>query len=193
MKHLSYLLLALCFSCYHTAYIPIPEKSARFIPSVPQSEILHQVIPQTDLAYIWISKSTYILELRADTVTLARFPMVLGGNPVDDKRMQGDKSTPEGIFSIRDLYPHKKWSKFIWIDYPTAASWEKHEAAKRKGLIPQTANIGGEIGIHGVPEGYDSAIDAKQNWTLGCISLKTSDINWLYDHVYKGMKVEIVP
>jgi len=91
------------------------------------------------------------------------------------------------------LAPHKKWSKFIWIDYPNEASWAKHKIAKESGKIPINASIGGEIGIHGVPQGYDRAIDLRQNWTLGCISLTTKDINWLFDHSHQGMKVEIVP
>jgi len=59
------------------------------------------------------------------------------------------------------------------------------------GLIPKKATIGGEIGIHGVPKGYDYLIDEKENWTLGCISLKTNDINELYDAVSYHTKIYI--
>lgn len=105
--------------------------------------------------------------------------------------MQGDQCTPEGTFTIRDYYPHKSWSKFIWIDYPNEASWEKHAFAKEKGQIPEDAKIGGEIGIHGVPEGYDYAIRDKYNWTLGCISLTNKDVNEIYTYVFTGMVVTI--
>lgn len=39
-----------------------------------------------------------------------------------DKLMQRDKCTPEGIFSIRDKYPHNMWCRFMWIDYPSEDS-----------------------------------------------------------------------
>ncbi|MFT5618326.1 MAG: lipoprotein-anchoring transpeptidase ErfK/SrfK, partial [Arenicella sp.] len=87
--------------------------------------------------------------------------------------------------------PHKSWAKFLWLDYPNKESWKKHRQAKANGTIPQNATIGGEIGIHGVPEGYDHAIAQKQNWTLGCISLTRPAINEIYNYVKAGTVVEI--
>jgi murein L,D-transpeptidase YafK len=55
----------------------------------------------------------------ADTIIIKQYPVVLGGNPVDDKLLQGDLCTPEGNFLIHAKYPHKSWEKFIWINYPT--------------------------------------------------------------------------
>ena len=105
--------------------------------------------------------------------------------------MQGDQCTPEGIFKVLSKYPHKSWSKFIWIDYPNAESWRKHNRAKQKGEIPKDAKIGGEIGIHGVPNGTDFLIDLKRNWTLGCIAMKNKDVNELYPYVKKNTLVTI--
>jgi murein L,D-transpeptidase YafK len=105
--------------------------------------------------------------------------------------MQGDQCTPEGNFKIRGFYPHAKWSKFIWIDYPNDQSWSKHNEARQNGKIPENAKIGGEIGIHGVPEGYDYAIERKMNWTLGCISMTNEDVNEIYPYVFEGMTVQI--
>ena len=114
-------------------------------------------------------------------------------SPYYKRVTQLDRCTPEGKFGIRDLYPHKSWNYFIWIDYPTEDSWKKHREAKAAGLIPQDATIGGEIGIHGVPEGYDYAIDHKMNWTWGCISMKNADVAELYEWARKGMSVVIEP
>ncbi|MFM2061579.1 MAG: hypothetical protein RLZZ507_1249 [Cyanobacteriota bacterium] len=36
-------------------------------------------------------------------------------------------------------------------------------------------------------------IDAKNNWTLGCPSLKNKDVDELYKFVQKGTVVEILP
>jgi len=141
---------------------------------------------------ILIDKSDYKLYLRADSTTIKEFPVVFGTNPIDDKLMEGDRATPEGKFKIRSFYPHKSWSKFIWIDYPTEDSWKKHNTAKSENRIPSNATIGGEIGIHGVPEGSASLIPEKKNWTWGCISLTNKNVNELYEIVYNGMVIEIV-
>ena len=126
-----------------------------------------------------------------DSQVIKQYPVVLGENPVDDKRMQGDHCTPEGQFKVRTKYPHQSWEKFIWIDYPNDASMKKFNAAKASGDIPEDASIGGEIGIHGVPGNSDEIISLGINWTLGCISLKNEDINDFYPYIKEGSLVHI--
>ena len=146
----------------------------------------------TESLSIRIEKSAYRLVVVWKGKDLKAYPCVFGFNPTDDKRMQGDGCTPEGMFTLRSVYHHDSWSRFLWVDYPTADSYDKHNASKAAGEIPKTATIGGEIGIHGVPEGDDWAIDSMVNWTLGCISLKNEDVNELYDWCREGTQVEIV-
>lgn len=141
--------------------------------------------------HLAISKTDYTLDVMADTLVLKSYPVVLGGNAIDDKLMQGDQCTPEGVFHLRAKYPHDNWSKFLWIDYPTADSWRKHKAAKANGEIPESASIGGEIGIHGVPEGANDLVEDGYNWTLGCISLRNEDVDEIYPFVEVGTEVLI--
>jgi murein L,D-transpeptidase YafK len=140
---------------------------------------------------IVVSKSKYLLSIVKGTLIIKSYPVVFGFNPIDDKRKEGDGATPEGTFKVRALYPHKSWSKFIWFDYPNESSRLKHNQAKKQGLISMDSRIGGELGIHGVPAGSDYAIDQKQNWTLGCVSLKNKDVDEIYSVTYVGMEVEI--
>ncbi|MDY7015987.1 MAG: L,D-transpeptidase [Cyanobacteriota bacterium] len=142
---------------------------------------------------IAIDKSDYRLTLYYQQQPVKSYPIVLGGNPIADKRKEGDRATPEGNFRIRDLYPHPSWSKFIWLDYPSAQSWRNHFHAKLQGEIPWYARVGSEIGIHGVPNGSDDLIETRNNWTLGCISLKNEDVDELYAVLQVGNRVEIVP
>ncbi|MCB9232555.1 MAG: L,D-transpeptidase [Bacteroidia bacterium] len=144
-----------------------------------------------DRYHVLIDKSDFVLTLYFDTVRVKSYPIVLGGNPADDKRMEGDGCTPEGIFGIRNKYPHAKWSRFIWVDYPNEDSWRKHNASKEAGEIPEDATIGGEIGIHGVPEGKDHLIDDGTNWTLGCISLKNADVEEIFNLLGPKSTIEI--
>lgn len=159
--------------------------------SVPVKQIIDSLHVDRDDIYISIDKSDYKLVLKTKQSILKEYPVVFGGNPVDDKRMEGDQCTPEGVFKVRDKYPHRSWSKFIWIDYPNDSSRIKFSKAKQEGTIPHNARIGGEIGIHGVPGSYDYAIDLKHNWTLGCISLKINDVDEIYEVIQIGTKVII--
>jgi len=140
---------------------------------------------------VLIDKSDFRLYVRAGELVLKDYPVVFGKNTIDEKLMQGDKCTPEGKFNMISKYPHKDWSKFIWINYPNEDSWKKHNVAKNEGRIPRDAKIGGEVGIHGVPKGMDFLIDTKYNWTLGCISLKNKDVDELYPFITKNTIIEI--
>ncbi len=155
------------------------------------SEIMDSLQLKKEALRISIDKSDYKLYVMADTSIVKSYSTVFGANLVDDKLMQGDRSTPEGNFKVRAFYPHESWSKFIWIDYPNASSWEKHNKAKADKMIPADAAIGGEIGIHGVPKNSTRLIASKQNWTWGCISLSNEDVNELYTIIYKNMPIEI--
>ena len=141
---------------------------------------------------IKIDKTAYSLSVLYKDETLITYPCVFGFNAVDDKAKEGDGCTPEGTFGIRSMYAHKSWKYFIWIDYPNEESWSRFKSRKANGEIEQTATIGGEVGIHGVPEGSDSMIDNQVNWTLGCISLKNAHIEDLYKSISGSVKVEIV-
>ena len=58
---------------------------------------------------IQIDKSDYILMVLNKAEILKSYRVVLGSNPKDDKRMEGDRCTPEGTFHIVSKYPHKSW------------------------------------------------------------------------------------
>ena len=149
-------------------------------------------IPKNELK-IKIDKSDYKLMVYHGTDLLKTYPCVFGFNPVDDKRQEGDGCTPEGTFKIRSKYAHKSWSYFIWIDYPNKESWRRFNQRKKDGEISSDASIGGEIGIHGVPNGYDDLISSKTNWTLGCISLKSADITDIFKSIGDQTIIEIIP
>jgi murein L,D-transpeptidase YafK len=140
-----------------------------------------------------VEKAARKLHLIQNNQIIRTYDCVLGFDPIPDKLCEGDGRTPEGIFNIQAKYPHKSWQKFLWLDYPTAESYRKHQIAKKAKLIPADATVGSAIGIHGVPPPGDELIDQKIDWTLGCISVKTYAIEELYRFVSIGTKVEIVP
>jgi murein L,D-transpeptidase YafK len=138
-----------------------------------------------------INKTAYTVSVLHGDSVLIVYPCVFGFNPIDDKSQEGDGCTPEGRFGIRSKYAHKSWNYFIWIDYPNEESWRRFKQRKANGLIDERATIGGEIGIHGVPDGSDSLIENRTNWTLGCISLKNAHMSDLYHAIDTNTSVYI--
>ena len=139
-----------------------------------------------------IEKSKYLLTILYSGEPIKAYPVVFGKDPVNDKQREGDSRTPEGDFALTRLYPHKDWTKIMMLNYPTPDSWRKFGENKSAKRIRSDATIGSAIGIHGVPAGHDDAVESRQNWTLGCISLKTADIEEVYSVCRCGTKVQIV-
>jgi murein L,D-transpeptidase YafK len=140
---------------------------------------------------IIIDKSDYSLSVYDNKGWYATYPVVFGNNSLEDKKMEGDKNTPEGKFRIINKKPHDKWFRFMALDYPTKESWDKFKRRKQNGEIPASASIGGAIGIHGTWPHEDFIIDNYKNWTMGCISMKNNDVQEIYGYTKVGTTVEI--
>jgi lipoprotein-anchoring transpeptidase ErfK/SrfK len=140
---------------------------------------------------IIIDKSDYELRVYDDKGWYATYPVVFGNNSLEDKKVAGDKNTPEGSFKIISKRIHEKWDRFMTLDYPTKESWEKFNRRKENGEIPANASIGGSIGIHGTWPHEDFVVDKYKNWTLGCISMKREDVEELYNYTPIGTQVII--
>ena len=141
--------------------------------------------------YIIVDKSDYELKVYDDDGWYATYPVVFGSKSLDDKMIEGDRKTPEGVYKIASKRPHEKWDKMMLIDYPTKADYEKFNQRKAKGLLPKNAKIGGGIGIHGTWQRDEMAVDFFQNWTNGCVSLKNDEIEELYNIIPVGTPVTI--
>lgn len=138
-----------------------------------------------------IDKSDYELRIYDNQGWYATYPVVFGNKSLGDKKMEGDRNTPEGTFHIVSKKNHAEWGRFMLLDYPNNESIEKFNERKAHGEIPSSASIGGGIGIHGTRKDEEFAVDRYQNWTWGCISVKYSDIFELYNLLPVGTKVVI--
>lgn len=141
--------------------------------------------------YLVIDKSDYELNVYDDKGWFATYPVVFGNNNLEDKKMEGDRCTPEGSFHIISKRVHDKWDRFIGLDYPTKESYERFRQRKMNGEIPASARIGGGVGIHGTWPHDDYIIDRYKNWTMGCISMKNNDVEDLYSYLPVGAAVTI--
>ena len=141
--------------------------------------------------YLVVDKSDNTITLFDHTDWVLQWPCTFGSKDLSDKLFQGDRRTPEGRFKITSIYPHKKWNKFMRLNYPTAVDYAKFEERKRKGLIPASAKIGGDIGIHGTWPREEFAVEYLQPWTLGCVSMRNDHLNEMNQYVKAGTQIVI--
>jgi hypothetical protein len=110
-----------------------------------------------------------------------------GRNWVGDKKVKGDKATPEGIYKITRKFrsDSTKYYKALLINYPNDEDTAFFEKAKARGILPPSAKIGGMIEIHG--NGGKGA-----DWTEGCIALTDREMDSLFKIARVGTTVTIV-
>ncbi len=144
-----------------------------------------------DSLYVVVDKSKYCVQLCYRKKIIKAYKAVFGPNPKANKCMEGDRCTPEGWFKIANKNPNSKYNKFMLISYPNDSAIARFNKMKEKGLIPKSARIGGDIGIHGIWQGGDDLIEMGVGWTDGCIALKNVDIEDLYKFIKIGTRVYI--
>lgn len=115
------------------------------------------------------------------------FEAELGINWIGDKRLKGDKATPEGVYRViqKKDHQHTRFHRALLINYPNDEDKRRIEAEKRNGTLARLALPGGLIEIHG--HGGKGV-----NWTDGCIALKDQDMEVLFRLVEVGVPVIIV-
>src|SRR5438477_2046022 len=93
-----------------------------------------------------IHKGVRTMELIRAGQTLKTYKIALGSEPVGPKTRQGDHRTPEGTFVIDRRNAQSQFYRSLHISYPRP---EDRERARLLGVSP-----GGDIFIHGLPNGY---------------------------------------
>jgi murein L,D-transpeptidase YafK len=171
-----------------TEQIIIPQKrvAATYNPYKIRPDTLNK-----DSLLIVVDKKRYIVQLFYRHRLIRAYKAVFGPQPLQNKCMEGDRCTPEGMFTIKNKNPNSRYNKFMLISYPNDAAIARFNQLKAKGSIPQSARIGGDIGIHGIWKGGDDMIEMGVGWTDGCVALKNKDIEDLYNMVGVGTKVLI--
>jgi murein L,D-transpeptidase YafK len=147
---------------------------------------------------IVVLKSKRQLKLYSAGSLVRTYKVGLGLNPVDDKKRQGDRATPEGEFYIFVKNNKSAYYLSLGLSYPNVEDAERgvrdglisqtqHDAIvkaiKRKATPPQNTALGGDIYIHGN--------GASSDWTWGCVALENEDMRELFDAVQVGTPVAI--
>ncbi len=94
--------LILAMSIVMVSFIPPGKKKKRSASKTVEAVKLKASVKDSieNRYYIIIDKSDYELKVYDDEGWYATYPVVFGNNSLDDKKMEGDKNTPEGKFRI---------------------------------------------------------------------------------------------
>ena len=135
---------------------------------------------------ILVDKSERTLVVFNNGRPIRSYPVSLGLNPVGDKRYEGDKRTPEGIYLIDWKNPNSAFHLSLHISYPNERDIRE---ATENGWDP-----GGQIVIHGLPTGLiKTSSKYEYDWTDGCIAVSNAAIEDLWRLVEEGTVIEITP
>ncbi len=158
---------------------------------------------------IW--KSHYTVTLYKGETPVKTYRAVFGKGYQDgDKRMEGDRRTPEGEFYICTMNHSKRFYKFMGLSYPGLRHAEYgiqsrtispveytmiKKAIEGRQPPPWETRLGGAVGLHGrMPDaGNAQRHDVGANWTDGCIALDNADVDEIYTVVSLGTPVTILP
>ena len=136
---------------------------------------------------VLVEKSARRLSLISSGKVIKSYRIALGRSPVGKKEREGDKKTPEGIYTIDHHNDRSGFHKALHVSYPSA---EQRAKAAKSGIDP-----GGDIMIHGLRNrfGWIGSAHRMRDWTAGCIAVTNPEIDEIFDAVPDGTVVEIVP
>jgi murein L,D-transpeptidase YafK len=134
---------------------------------------------------ILIEKDARRLTVFRGGEALRSYRIALGFAAEGDKQRQGDGRTPEGVFRVDRRNPESAYHLSLGIDYPQADDIARAQAG---GYSP-----GGDIFIHGQPNGVGSVVTLPYDWTAGCIAVSDDEIEELWRVTPVGTEVEIRP
>ncbi len=164
------------------------------MPKPPKMDLNVSVRPDTlrkDSVRVVVDKSDYLCSVYYRGRCIRRYRAVFGPRPMENKLREGDRCTPEGWFTIQRMNPASQYNKFMLLSYPNDDARKRFAQAQAAGLIPASARIGGDVGIHGIWPRGDDMIDLGVGWTDGCVALRNKDVDELFSLVGVGTRVYI--
>jgi murein L,D-transpeptidase YafK len=150
--------------------------------------------PHPRVTRIHVTKSTHEISLLDGDTVVATYVASLGPGGAGPKRQEGDNVTPVGHYHVIGHQP-SQYRVFLRLDYPNADDRARFAALKAAGQLPPGAHIGGDIGIHGTPQGHkwdaDRASFRGADWTAGCVGVQDEEIDDISAWVRDGTPVDI--
>jgi len=172
---LAYLALVVALGLITASLFMAPEKLDT-PPPPPLSGQVDRII---------IEKTARRMQLIQDGKPVRSYQISLGFSPSGDKERQGDGRTPEGEFTIDRRNAESAFHLSVGLDYPRPKDRARAAAG---GHSP-----GGDIFIHGQPNGLAEGFKLRGDWTAGCIAVTNAEMREIWAVTPIGTKVEIRP
>ncbi len=160
----------------------------KYIALLAALMFLHPALALDKVDAVLVKKSEKSLYLLRDGQVVKRYRIMLGPRPKGPKLQEGDERTPEGAYRLDRKNPNSRFYKSIRVSYPNPNDVER---AQKFNVDP-----GNNIMIHGMKNSWNEKTMAraeKFNWTDGCIAVKNSDMDEIWEAVDIGTPIEIQP
>lgn len=136
---------------------------------------------------VLVLKKEHKLLLYSGGKIIKTYAVAIGRGGDSPKQRAGDHRTPEGLYQIDRRKKDSSFHRALHISYPNQADRER---ARKLG-----ANPGGDIMIHGIPNGWGwvGSNHRATDWTDGCVAVTDNEIEEIWSLVPDGTPVEIRP
>jgi murein L,D-transpeptidase YafK len=138
-----------------------------------------------DVDYLRVDKTARTITLYSQGRAIHRIAGIQLGDPTGPKRIQGDRRTPEGRYTIDYGNPDSAFYLSLHISYPSPRDTAYAAAL---GYSP-----GGAIFIHGQPNDWPKSGRVPGDWTDGCIAVTNAEMDLLWQAVPDGAVIDILP
>ena len=138
--------------------------------------------PKVKITEIKVYKAKRKMKLLSYGFPVRSYDIDLGSDPEGPKRQRGDGKTPEGSYHITHVNTQSRFTLSLGINYPNE---EDLKISSALGVDP-----GDDIFVHGLPNGYGSAVP---DWTNGCVAVSNDDIREIVMLVKPGTPITIYP
>jgi murein L,D-transpeptidase YafK len=152
-------------------------------PELPPDPILPALVGPVDR--IVVEKAARRMVVYRGDTALREYRVALGFAPDGAKVRQGDGKTPEGVFRVDRVNAQSSYHLSLGLDYPQAADLAR--------AVAGGYDAGGDIFIHGQPNGLPEDSLLKSDWTAGCIAVSNAEIREIFAAVSVGAVVEVRP
>jgi len=137
------------------------DAKGRFLPWFEKAQISYPPPHLTLLGFKAEKRLEVWAEKKANWIFLWSYPILAASGIAGPKLREGDRQVPEGIYHLNVLNPNSRYHLSMQINYPNAFD-------RRKAVLEQRTNLGGEIFIHG------KAV------SIGCLAIGDNAIEELF-------------
>ena len=123
-----------------------------------------------------VEKQAHRLSVVVDGTIVKSYRVALGSGGMGQKRVEGDRVTPIGTYTITGRYP-SRWHTYLSLSYPNEEDNRRFAELAARGSVDARKGPGSAIAIHGHRGDQRDKAHKERDWTLGCVALDNDEID----------------